>query len=307
MKPRAKTIQIFLPSGDPRGIQVASITTGITQVIEIPRALLADFQAMPESRQVGVYYLIGEDEETGRTKVYIGQTGILGKRLNEHHLDSNKEFWNQALVVISLTQSLTQTHALYLEWRSIQQANHTGRYTVINGNSGSKPHTPAWLEADCEDIFDTIRPLVSTLGQYFMESLAVPVMNQESNHSDMADYPDDAELFYCYWKNMELAKAQYTEEGMVVLKGSKSRIDNVQSFQGGAADRRKQQLILSNTLLADGDYYIFQEDTLFKTPSSASDLILGRPSNGWIEWRNTAGKTLDFLKRHSPLTPTSHG
>ncbi len=32
-----KTIQIFLPGGDPRGIRVAEITT-IVQVIEVPRA-----------------------------------------------------------------------------------------------------------------------------------------------------------------------------------------------------------------------------------------------------------------------------
>ena len=32
-----KTIQIFLPGGDPRGLRVAEITTRIVQVIEVPR------------------------------------------------------------------------------------------------------------------------------------------------------------------------------------------------------------------------------------------------------------------------------
>ena len=31
-----KTIQIFLPGGDPRGIRIAEITTRIVQVIEVP-------------------------------------------------------------------------------------------------------------------------------------------------------------------------------------------------------------------------------------------------------------------------------
>lgn len=39
----AKTIQIFLPGGDPHGIRIAEVTTRIVQVIEVPRSLLADF------------------------------------------------------------------------------------------------------------------------------------------------------------------------------------------------------------------------------------------------------------------------
>ncbi|GEN64196.1 DUF4357 domain-containing protein [Acetobacter oeni] len=35
-----RTIQIYLPSGDPQGIRVAAITTRILQLIEIPRANL---------------------------------------------------------------------------------------------------------------------------------------------------------------------------------------------------------------------------------------------------------------------------
>lgn len=31
-----KTIQIFLPSGDPRGIRIAEVTTRIVQVVEVP-------------------------------------------------------------------------------------------------------------------------------------------------------------------------------------------------------------------------------------------------------------------------------
>lgn len=49
MTPTPKTIQIFLPGGDPRGIRVAELTTRIVQVIEVPRSLLGDFLKMPES------------------------------------------------------------------------------------------------------------------------------------------------------------------------------------------------------------------------------------------------------------------
>ena len=100
MTQRPRTIQIFLPTGDPRGIRVAALTTSIVQVIEVPRSLLPQFLLMPESKQVGVYYLIGDDEEKDQLSIYTGQTSTLVKRLNEHDLDPKRAFWNRALVAI---------------------------------------------------------------------------------------------------------------------------------------------------------------------------------------------------------------
>ena len=35
----------------------------------------------------------------------------------------------------------------------------------------------------------------------------------------------------------------------------------------------------------------------FKTHSGASDFVLGGSTNGWVEWKNKDGKTLDELYR----------
>ncbi len=303
MTQRPRTIQIFLPAGDPRGIRVAALTTSIVQVIEVPRPLMAQFLQMPDSKQVGVYYLIGDDEEKDQLSVYIGQTGSLGKRLNEHDLDPKREFWNRALVAISLTHSLTQTHATYLEWCSIQQANNAQRYSVENGNAGSKPYTPPSLEADCQEIFDTIRTLVSTMGQPVFEPLAVRRVEpapSPSNAVASVDSPSnatDAEmLLYCEGPSAS-AKAQYTEEGLVVLKGSRGRGEAAPSFGSRSAGKNRQRLIDAGTLLLDGASYVFQKDVLFASPSGASKVVLARSSNGWTEWKDASGKTLDELKR----------
>ena len=63
MKLTPKTIQIFLPGGDPQGIRIAEITTRIMQAIEVPRSLLADFLKMPEAQQVALYFLIGSSDD----------------------------------------------------------------------------------------------------------------------------------------------------------------------------------------------------------------------------------------------------
>ena len=174
MTPTPKTIQIFLPGGDPRGLRVAEVTTRIVQVIEVPRSLLEDFLKMPESTQVGVYFLLGEAEDDGDPRVYVGQTGGLRQRLPSHNShNEKKDFWERAVVLVSRTNSLTQTHALFLEWYCLQEASKAGRYVVVNGNGGSKPHTPAPLQADCLEIFDTGSTLLATLGfPVFAESAA---------------------------------------------------------------------------------------------------------------------------------------
>ena len=80
----AKTIQIFLPNGDPRSIRVAEITTRIVRVIEIPRNALELFYAMPEKDQVALYFLVGDGPEGDTKEIYIGQTGGIGDRLKQH-------------------------------------------------------------------------------------------------------------------------------------------------------------------------------------------------------------------------------
>jgi hypothetical protein len=286
MSPRPRTIQIYLPSGDPRGLRVAALTTNIVQVIEVPRALVDEFYAMPEARQVGVYFLIGDNETSQTSSVYIGQTGALTDRLASHN--KSKEFWNRALVVISLTNNLTQTHALFLEWLSIKLANENGRYGVENGNSGSKPYTPPPLEADCHDIFETMRMLLATLGQPIFEPLSKPKeLAAKSN-----------ELFYCTASGTD-AIGEYTEEGFVVLKGSKGRVEMTPSMLKMGSDKRRLALVEDGTLAIVDGVIVFQKDVLFKTPSGASDMVTGASTNGWTLWRSKSGRTLDELKRNS--------
>lgn len=278
MNAQPKTIQIFLPSGDPQGIRVAEITTRIVRLIEVPRAVLADFLRMPEAEQVGVYFLFGEDEEGGAPKVYVGQTGQLKQRLSQHQ--QSKGFWNRALVAVSLTNSLTNTHAGYLEWLSIQQAQQAGRYLLDNGNAGGRPHTPAPLEADCTEIHATVRILLATLGYPLFEPLARAEVVKQAN-----------EVFVCRASGAE-ARGLYTEEGFVVLAGSSGRLETVPSFQTHGYHRVREQLREQGVLVVEGDRIRFVRDHLFQSPSGAAACVTGRTANGWVEWKDASGRTL---------------
>ena len=58
-----KTIQFFLPQGEPRGVRIADITTRIVQAVLVPRTKLAEAMKRDELRSVGVYFLFGEPED----------------------------------------------------------------------------------------------------------------------------------------------------------------------------------------------------------------------------------------------------
>lgn len=285
MSTKPKTIQIFLPGGEPTGIRVAEITTRIVQVIDVPRKLLPDFFKMQESKQVGVYYLVAAPEDGSDPQVYIGQTGDLCTRLKEH--DDKKEFWERALVLISRTQTLTQTHALFLEWLSIQTSRKVGRYVDSNGNGGSRPHTPEPMEADCYEIFETGKALLATLGHPMFNPMA----------SSVAD-TDPADYFYCTSGSVK-AQGLYTTEGFVVLKGTVGRRENVPSIVGTSDASFREKLITDGVMKIEGDTVVFTKDHKFRSPSMAAVAVLGRTANGWQEWKNKDGKTLDAVKRQA--------
>jgi len=282
MKADAKTIQIFLPSGDPSGIRVAEITTRIVRVVDVPRKLLGDFQSRPEASAVGLYLLLSGDPEAGKPRVYIGQTENVGQRLQEHH--KQKDFWNRSVVVTSRAQSLTQTHIRFLEWYCIRQAKETGRYVVENGKDEKRPHAPEAMEAEILEVFETARTLLATLGYPVFEPLAHGAGAQSQ------------EVFHLVGRGAK-ATGLYTAEGFVVLKGSTAAVDNVPSIQGTADAAFRERLKTSGILAMEGEKLVFTSDHLFSAPSTAAVAVLGRTSNGWTEWKAANGKTLDELKR----------
>lgn len=104
----AKTIQIYLPTGEPRGIRIAEITTRIVQAVLLPRSELSAGNLRPELSQPGVYFLFGESENGAKPVVYIGQTEDARKQLDSHN--KNKTFWQTAIYCVSKTHNFTQAH-----------------------------------------------------------------------------------------------------------------------------------------------------------------------------------------------------
>lgn len=286
---RPRTIQIFLPTGDPAGIRIAEQTTSIIRLIEVPRSDIAEFIAMPEAKQVGLYFLVAGDN---KDEVYIGQSGEVGSRLMQHHKDETKD-WERALVLVSLTNNLTQTHVLYLESLAIEKAKSCQRYNLLNGNGGQRPHTPIPLKADCDEIHEIGSLLLATLGYPLFESLTETAAANGEH------------VFICSRAKVD-ARGVYTNEGMVVLKGSSAPMTTKRKTEQRYFDKR-DQLLAKGVIAQQGDRFVFQRDHLFQTPSGASMFLLLGTSNGWLDWKTEQGMTLhDYQGRTLESASSKH-
>lgn len=275
-----KTIQIYCPAGEPRGVRIAEITTRIVQAIVVPRAKLSQGLARPELSGVGLYFLFGETDSGGMPLAYIGEAEDCSARIKQHN--RTKDFWNVGVAIISRTGSFTKAHGKLLEWLAIEKATQAGRYQLDNCNGGGEPTVPEWMRADIAEVFETAEVLLGTLGFPIFEAPADQV-------------PDEAAIFYCRRAGTD-ARGVYNEEGFVVLKGSIARRELTSSSHDTVGPRR-EELIKAGALVANKDGLRVERDLAFTTPSAAAAIVTGGSANGWIEWKNARGRTLDDVYR----------
>jgi hypothetical protein len=282
MKPTPKTLQVFLPEGTPAGIQIAELTTRIVQAISVPRTHLKQFFERPESQYVGTYFLFGGEDDGSKPLAYIGQTEDLKQRLRMH--DAKKEFWTRAVILVSRTQSFTQAHIKWLEWHSIAEATEANRYKLENGNAGSEPFVTEAIHAEVEEIFETGALLLQSLGYPIFE----PLISRDPGKG--------AETWHLSRRGVK-ASAIFTDEGLVVHKGSRCSKDLTKSAVDAPFTKRREKMIAEGIIQDIGQGLVFTEDYQFKSPSGAASVVMGAHANGWIEWKNTEGRTMKEVKR----------
>lgn len=278
-QPLGKTIQIFLPDGNPRGVKIAEFTSRTIQAVLVPRAQLEFACSRSELKNVGLYFLFGDTGSGNLPLLYIGEAEDCVSRIKQHN--KLKDWWGVALVCISKTAEFTKAHVKYLEWYCHQQAEAAGRYKLENGNIPPKSHVSEPVVADLMDHFESIRTLTSTLGY--------PLF-------DRIQKPKTKDRLVCKGKKAQAA-GEYTEDGLIVFAGSianrifaKSSHDYVEATRDGLIKDGVMEVV-------DDDTLCFVKDHIFNSPSQAAAIVLARNANGWTEWKYPDGKTLDEVKR----------
>lgn len=278
-KPLGKTIQIFLPDGNPRGVKIAEFTSRTAQVFLVPRAQLEFACTRLELCNVGIYFLIGDSVAGGLAPLYIGEAEDCTVRLKQQN--KSRDWWTTALVCVSRTAGFTKSHVKYLEGYCHQQAAEAGRFKVDNSTLPTKSHVSEPMEADLIEHFDTIRILSGTLGYPLFDKIQKPLTR---------------DVLVCKGKEAN-ATGEYTEDGLIVFSGSVAKRSPVKSTDKNTLSIREELLSGGVLAAASPATLRFTKDYIFSSPSQAAAVILGRTANGWIEWKYPDGRTLSEVKR----------
>lgn len=271
---RSKRLEIIFHNGEPEGIRIYMRHLSTIKAFVVPRLYLAEAKKLTGVDNPGVYFLIN-DETGSLSKIYIGQTRNGISRLDDHN--SKKDFWNKAILFLADSQHFTLNIISGLEKYAIQKAIDANRYQVDN-KAVPKYQISEYDLPQVEEIYEEIEFIMGTLGFR---------MNDSSAQSNQ-------EIFTTSRRGV-VAKGVYSGESFDVLPGSE--IDLTKAVNIESYNAKRQECLKDGTITeTDGKYYL-TKIVSFRTPSGASDFVLGGSTNGWVEWKNKDGKTLDYLFR----------
>ena len=83
---------------------------------------------------------------------------------------------------------------------------------------------------------------------------------------------------------------------LIVLKDSKINPRHLDKIS--EASRRKRDRLMSEYTEMKNGECIVKEDICFDSPSGAALFCVGGSSNGWSQWKDNRGQSLDELYRH---------
>ena len=270
-----KTVTTYLIDGDPKGTQYAFISNKICQMFVVPRSNLSYLNTQEKLQKPAFYILLGEDEAT-KPQAYIGETENFRERVKDH--DNKKSFWQKALVFVSKDADMTKADVQYLEHKAIAEAKKANTFVLSDNKQTPKaPNLPEYRQDSMDEFFEDAKFLPSFTGCNIFE-ISQPKATEN--------------LFYIKRRGCE-AKGFYSSNGFTVQKGSVIAKTVVPSF--GWKDKRNE--MLQEHTVAEGEHLVLTSDKTFSSPSTAAMFVLGRPSNGWMDWKDNDGNTLDSVYR----------
>ena len=92
--------------------------------------------------------------------------------------------------------------------------------------------------------------------------------------------------------NIQAEMIEDDENNFRVLKGSKVRKGEAESFKNYNYSSLKNKVLETAKYIEQDEFYILEEDFTFQSMSAASSVILGRQSNGYNDWKEVLDDNL---------------
>lgn len=273
--PSGLSLDLYFIDGHPDGMLTAEIFNWTGHVLITPRTQLKKALARKEAGYTGVYLLTGEQD--GQAFAYIGEAEDIGARIKNH--DTNKDWWTTAILITSAANTLNKAHAKYLEARLIDKALLAARVRLANGNAPGLPGLSESAQANMENFLHNVLMV--------LPAVRVDVFISHARPAHQVAATAATPRFELHSKKHGVkATAVQVEEAFEVEAGSTARQNWVGvGTEGSGYALLQAELRRSGVLQPQGDFCVFTKNYVFKSPSAAAAVVLGRNSNGTIDWR----------------------
>lgn len=285
-----KKLTVYMIDGTEYGPRFSEIGNWVGKAIYSPRATINKIMSRSEFDNPGIYCLKGDPtDEAFDERIYIGEAENIRLRLKQHLSDPNKDF-KELIFFISKDELLTKTQIRYLESRLVQSAIEAKTAQIDNGNS---PSLPTLHEADISDMeyfLEQMKLILPVMGFNFLISSTASTSTLNNDQSKNKIHS----TFYIKTKSFKATK-QETDQGYIVLKGSEAK-KNLSPSCTETYRNMRRKLLETEIMVESNGELIFAEDAVFNSPSAASNMVLGRNSNGYTEWVDKKGKTFKEIQ-----------
>ena len=272
----SKKLEIIYHNGQPDGIRSIRRHLSTMTTYVIPRPLLSEAKKLSGINRPGIYYLISENDDNKIAQIYTGQTRNGVVRLDDHN--RSKDFWNKAIMFLADSKTFSLDMISGLEAYAIGKAHDSKRYKVEN-SVNPKYEIDEYDLPLIEEVYEEIQFIMATQG-YKMDNSKVTLNEANTLHTT---------------RNGVTAFGVYDGENFEVLEGSE--IDMSRKCHSATIEKQRQTALLNGDIVCDDGKYKLNVSVSFTSPSSAAMFALGGSTNGWVEWKDKDGKTLDELYR----------
>lgn len=272
---QGKSLQLYFIDGQPDGMLTAEVFNWTGHVLQFPRTRLAEALSRREADQTGLYLLFGETE-TGPL-AYIGESETLAARIKQHAAE--KPWWNTATLITTAADALHKAHVKYLEARLVILAKSARNMPLENANTPAGASLSEADVANMEAFLETLMIVLPAIRVDLFVDKARPVAAQRPRQKLAPRFEIDRP------KIGVRASATLTDGEMIVEAGALVRGEWIGkgSWESGYRAIR-DKLIDRGVIVLENGTGRFAERYAFTSPSAAAAVVLGRASNGRVEW-----------------------
>ena len=276
-----KTFTMQIIDSDPEGIKLCRIQGSTMVTVVVPREKLPRLKELPDIPTRGLYYLLQAGGGCLQ-RVYAGKTTNGIQRLDGHN--SQKNWWNVAVMFLMPENELSTDVVDGLEATAIKYISVRDGYTIDNSTTPSpyvNPYNENYIEQLHRDVLFRMKVLGYDLDQAKIDRPA---------HTA-------SDIFHTVKRGVQgLGRYVASDGSFEVLVGSEVDVSTRITNNGGV-DKIRRELLNSGAIVQEGGVYLLREPCLFETPSAAAVFVLGGSQNGWTEWVDAEGNTLDEVYR----------